>query len=525
MSRFVRQSLYRHVYCDPPKVEDTYQTLSLSTLTGDHNYIKGNSKFFSCAATGGGGPVYVLPYSQVGKIPSSTPLVNGHAGAVYDTDWNPFNDNILATSSDDSTVKLWYIPDGGLTERISTPLQTLSGHGKPVTLLHFHPTANNVIASAGKDPQIKVWDIEKGEAKLTLADFGALVQDFDWNFDGSLLASSSKDKLLKIYDPRTSTAVAEGSPHEGVKCFKLVWLGEKNDICTVGFNKQSKREFKVFDLRNLETPKHVTEIDQAAGVIMPFYDPDSKILFLGGKGDGNIRYYEIVDDAPYVFPLSEHRTSVPAKGLAFLPKRSCNPLKCEIVRMLKMTGSNTVEPMSFIVPRKSDSFQEDIFPDCIAGVPSLTADQYFAGENAPPRRVSMDPAKNGGRISAAAAFNPVASSAVSTPKAAGGAGAPPAAAAAPALFEGKTAEQLGLELKAAEAQLAASLYDGKTAQQLGEELAAVSAQLEATSVELASAQAAATYDGKTAQQLAEELYGAIARITELEAEVAALKDL
>ena len=25
MSRFVRASAYRHVYCDPPKAEDTYQ--------------------------------------------------------------------------------------------------------------------------------------------------------------------------------------------------------------------------------------------------------------------------------------------------------------------------------------------------------------------------------------------------------------------------------------------------------------------------------------------------------------------
>jgi hypothetical protein len=64
-----------------------FQNLNLSTVTGDHNYIKGNAKFFSCSATGGGGPVYVLPYSQVGKIPSGYPTVNGHAGAVYDTDW------------------------------------------------------------------------------------------------------------------------------------------------------------------------------------------------------------------------------------------------------------------------------------------------------------------------------------------------------------------------------------------------------------------------------------------------------
>jgi hypothetical protein len=38
----------------------------------------------------------------------------------------------------------------------------------------------------------QVWDVEKGEAFITLEGFGGLVQDFDWNGDGSMLATSSK---------------------------------------------------------------------------------------------------------------------------------------------------------------------------------------------------------------------------------------------------------------------------------------------------------------------------------------------
>ena len=29
------------------------------------------------------------------------------------------------------------------------------------------------------------------------------------------------------------------------------------------------------------------------GVILPFYDDESSLLYLAGKGDGNIRYYEV----------------------------------------------------------------------------------------------------------------------------------------------------------------------------------------------------------------------------------------
>ena len=32
---------------------------------------------------------------------------------------------------------------------------------------------------------------------------------------------------------------------------------------------------------------------RGAGVILPFYDEESSLLYLAGKGDGNIRYYEV----------------------------------------------------------------------------------------------------------------------------------------------------------------------------------------------------------------------------------------
>lgn len=90
--------------------------------------------------------------------------------------WSPFNDNLLATGSDDTTVKLWTVPDGGLTENMKEATTTLHGHGKPVSLLAWNPVASNVIASVGKDPCVKIWDVERGAAGSTLDGFGALIQ-------------------------------------------------------------------------------------------------------------------------------------------------------------------------------------------------------------------------------------------------------------------------------------------------------------------------------------------------------------
>lgn len=35
------------------------------------------------------------------------PKVCGHAGAVLDVKWSPFNDCIIASGSDDATVSIW----------------------------------------------------------------------------------------------------------------------------------------------------------------------------------------------------------------------------------------------------------------------------------------------------------------------------------------------------------------------------------------------------------------------------------
>lgn len=81
------------------------------------------------------GAFIVMPHNQFGKLPEGYPLCAGHGGPVLDTDWNPFNDNIIASGSEDSRVMIWKIPEGGLTETLTTPEVTLEGHQRKVGFL------------------------------------------------------------------------------------------------------------------------------------------------------------------------------------------------------------------------------------------------------------------------------------------------------------------------------------------------------------------------------------------------------
>lgn len=106
--------------------------------------------------------------------------------------------------------QVWGIPEAGLTENISEPLQDLRGHERKVTLLRFHPTASNVLGSVSFDNAVKLWDIEKGAELVNITAHEQLVQDIVWDYRGNYFATTSKDKVLRIIDARGGSVALVG---------------------------------------------------------------------------------------------------------------------------------------------------------------------------------------------------------------------------------------------------------------------------------------------------------------------------
>jgi len=82
--------------------------------------------------------------------------------------------------------------------------------------------------------------------------------------------------------------------HGGNKNLKLSWTGE-NSIITTGWNNTHQREIKFWDIRNNERYLMKTQLDNASGVLHTYYEVDTKVLFLSGRGEGNIKYFEVDD--------------------------------------------------------------------------------------------------------------------------------------------------------------------------------------------------------------------------------------
>jgi WD40 repeat protein len=159
------------------------------------------------------------------------------------------------------------------------------------------------------------------------------ILDLAWDYIGSTYATTSRDKHVRIIDARSNQIVDMiEEAHDGNKSAKVTYCGLLDKICTVGFQKgTSKRFFKIWDPRNTTSALETKELDQAAGVVMPFFDTDTNMIYFAGKGEGQVKYYEIGSNVPYVLDCSLYRSNAGAKGACMIPKRACGKLSSSML--------------------------------------------------------------------------------------------------------------------------------------------------------------------------------------------------
>eukprot|EP00180_Rhodochaete_pulchella_P000513 Plantae.Rhodophyta-Rhodochaete_pulchella.ctg1366.p1 GENE.Plantae.Rhodophyta-Rhodochaete_pulchella.ctg1366~~Plantae.Rhodophyta-Rhodochaete_pulchella.ctg1366.p1 ORF type:complete len:447 (+),score=49.68 Plantae.Rhodophyta-Rhodochaete_pulchella.ctg1366:27-1343(+) len=120
-----------------------------------------------------------------------------HEQAIRDISFAS-SDLKFATCSDDGTIKIWDFasPAPGQQERV------LEGHGWDVGCIDWHPQLP-LIASGSKDSLIKVWDARSGAILTTLHGHKNTITKVKWNKNGNWLLTGSRDQMIKLYDIRT----------------------------------------------------------------------------------------------------------------------------------------------------------------------------------------------------------------------------------------------------------------------------------------------------------------------------------
>lgn len=88
----------------------------------------------------------------------------------------------------------------------------------------WHPSALNVLLTAGSDNLVLIWNVGTGEALVRIDCHPDVVYSACWNWDGSRIVTTCKDKKIRILDPRSGEILEEAVAHEGSKATRAIFL-------------------------------------------------------------------------------------------------------------------------------------------------------------------------------------------------------------------------------------------------------------------------------------------------------------
>jgi WD40 repeat protein len=178
------------------KIWDAGSGNLLLTLTGHTNPIEG-AAFGPTGAT-----LFTASRDGTVRIWDASTM---HAGSVFGLAFKPRNGELLATGSTDKTAKLWEVASvrdttcadmtGGTLKATSRARFTLRGHTDWVGPLAFSPDGE-LLATTSNDKTVKLWEVGSGRMVNTLKGHSDIVNGVGWSAKGNLLATAASDGVI-----------------------------------------------------------------------------------------------------------------------------------------------------------------------------------------------------------------------------------------------------------------------------------------------------------------------------------------
>ncbi|MEB3292119.1 MAG: hypothetical protein VKJ24_03065, partial [Synechococcales bacterium] len=212
--------------------------------------------------------------------------LEGHNDYVRGASFSP-DGKIIATASDDKTVKLWQ-RDGCLIRSIKTNTYLRS--------VHFSPDGKT-IALAGMDRTVQLWNID-GQRLKTLKGHQDMVTHVEFSPDGKTLASASVDNTVRLWS-------LDGKPLHTLK-------GHTTFVNQVSFHPSGSQLATVSHDRTIKLWKSdgtlVRTLEGHRGEVFAVsFSPDGKIL-ASASNDRTIKLWNL--DGTLIRTLKGHSGAV-----------------------------------------------------------------------------------------------------------------------------------------------------------------------------------------------------------------------
>ncbi|QLE40232.1 hypothetical protein FD723_07030 [Nostoc sp. C052] len=116
---------------------------------------------------------------------------------VNSLDIDPNDSSKLAYVDDDGSVRIWD------WRKKDTPPENIGTHGpESLYIVRYSLQRKNLLASAGNDGNIYIWNTKNQQKKpiATIKAHQSIIYGLDFSPDGKMLASSSNDETVKVWD-------------------------------------------------------------------------------------------------------------------------------------------------------------------------------------------------------------------------------------------------------------------------------------------------------------------------------------
>jgi WD40 repeat protein len=332
----------------------------------EFNEIVTNGKDFAFIGCGGTPPIIIMPLDKPCRYPSDwkQTIVDPHGPGVGVLAFSPYDPQLLVSGGDDCRVKLWQIPTEW-SGPIREPEATFS-HTRRVGIAKWSQAARNLVVTATAAPEVSFWDLNT-YSKVRSFDsiFGGVpIQDAEPNEFTSVIYTVLRDGTLLAFDPRAaSPTITSVIAHKnGGRHRRVLNLADLDYVATFGSSDRGERQVVIWDRKDLSKPLKKLELDSATGAMLPMYEEGAGLIYLGGKGDGHVRFVELCRDDRIIASTGVYETSAPERGLCLLPRRVVDVMGCECSRMLKIM-TESMHILHWKVPRqRQEYFQDMIYP-------------------------------------------------------------------------------------------------------------------------------------------------------------------
>lgn len=266
--------------------------------------------------------------------------ISGHTNFIKAVAFSP-NGEILATGSEDKTIKLWDINTGG-------EIGTLTGHSHTVKSVAFSPRGD-ILASGSWDKTIKLWDVQTKEIICTLTAHQLQVNSVAFSPDGKFLASASFDRTVRVWE-------IFSPPKLGEFGWQLRYTFDRHSwpVFAVAFSLDGKilasgSDDKTIKLWDLNTGQEIrTLLGHSWSVVAlafskiprhPPYQGDLEDILISGSWDKTIKIWR-VSTGEEIATLAEHLDSVTSIAVSPNNKILASGSKDRTVKLWRFFGQS-----------------------------------------------------------------------------------------------------------------------------------------------------------------------------------------